>query len=120
MGFVSDQADYTALEPLPLIQLDYDVSTDLAGRAHRRTDLVVTPSQLPGAAEAGKISTVTLEISYDDGATWRTAELRRSGNEWLTKLDAPSKSKFATVRATAKDTKGNSVTQTVVRAFGLE
>lgn len=119
-GFVSDQADYTALEPLPLIQLDYDVSTDLAGRAHRRTDLVVTPSQLPGAAEAGKISTVTLEISYDDGATWRTAELRRSGNEWLTKLDAPSKSKFATVRATAKDTKGNSVTQTVVRAFGLE
>jgi hypothetical protein len=118
--FISDQADYAALEPLPLIQLDYAVSTDLSGRAHRRTGLMVTPSHLPGAAGPGPISTVTLELSYDDGASWHTAKLRRSRNDWLGQLDAPSQAKYATLRTTARDTKGNAVTQTVVRAFGLE
>jgi subtilisin family serine protease len=119
-GFISDQADYTALEPLPLIQLDYAVSTDLSGRAHRRTGLTVTPSHLPSAAGPGTIATVTLELSYDDGASWHTAKLRRSGNDWLARLDAPPEAQYATLRTTARDTKGNSVTQTVTRAFGLE
>jgi hypothetical protein len=119
-GFISDQADNTALEPLPLIQLDYTVSTDLSGRAHRRAGLTVTPSHLPGAAGPGPISTVTLELSYDDGASWHTVKLQRSGNDWLGQLDAPSKAKYATLRTTARDTKSNTITQTVVRAFGLK
>jgi subtilisin family serine protease len=119
-GFSSDQAEFTTLEPLPLIQLDYGVATDLSGRAHRRTGLTVTPSHLPGAAGPGTISAVTLEISYDDGASWQTTKLRRSGDEWLGQLDAPSTAEYATLRTTARDTNGNSVTQTVVRAFGLQ
>ena len=119
-GFISDNADYRALETLPLIQLDYGISTDLAGRAHRRTDLSVTASHLPGAAEPGTINAVTLEISYDDGTTWHTTKLRRSGGEWRAQLDAPAKSQYATLRTTARDTKGNSITQTVARAFGIQ
>jgi hypothetical protein len=111
-GFVSDNADYRALETLPLIQLDYDVSTDLAGRAQRRTEVKVTPTQLQGAAGAGAITTTTLEVSYDDGASWHRLVRAR--------LDAPSKSQYVSLRATARDTKGNTVTQTVERAFGLK
>ena len=83
--FVSDQADYAEMETLPLIQLDYGVSTDLAGRAHRRTGLSVTPSHLGGAAGTGPISSVTLEVSYDDGASWRTLKTCR-GAGWQVNL----------------------------------
>ncbi|WP_204358265.1 S8 family serine peptidase [Streptosporangium sp. 'caverna'] len=118
-GFVSDQAHYAEMETLPLIQLDYGVSTDLAGRADRRAELSVTPSHLGGAAGAGKINSVTLEVSYDDGAGWRTLKTSRSGTGWRVRLDAPSKARYAGLRTTARDAAGNSVVQTVERAFGL-
>ncbi|WP_432940413.1 S8 family serine peptidase [Kribbella sp. CA-253562] len=118
-GFVSDQAHYNELESLPLIQLDYGVSTDLAGRAQRRTGLSVTPSHLPGAAGPGRISTVTLEVSYDDGGTWHTLNSSRSGATWQARLDAPLKAQYVSLRTTARDSAGNSVVQTVDRAFGL-
>ncbi|MFI5709637.1 S8 family peptidase [Kribbella sp. NPDC051620] len=118
-GFNSDNADYRYLETLPLIQLDYGVSTDLSGRASRRTDIAVTPSHLAGAAGAGVISTVTLDVSYDDGAHWKTLSLRHSGNDWIGRLDAPSKAGFVSLRAVARDKAGNSVSQTIDRAVGL-
>ncbi|MFJ3140420.1 S8 family serine peptidase [Streptomyces sp. NPDC086843] len=118
--FTSGTTDYTVLTPLPLVQLDYVVSTDLSGKAHRRTGLTVTPSHLEGAVGAGAIRTVTLEISYDDGVTWRKTALRQSGGGWKAQLDGPHQARFASLRTTARDTKGNSVSQTVVRAFGLK
>ncbi|MFI9041078.1 S8 family serine peptidase [Streptomyces sp. NPDC053726] len=119
-GFISSTTDYTVITPLPLVQLDYAVATDLSGKARRRTGLTVTPTHLKGAAGAGAIRTVTLEVSYDDGATWRRTTLRQSGGGWKAQLDAPSRARFASLRTTARDTKGNSVSQTVIRAFGLK
>ncbi|MDX3355351.1 S8 family serine peptidase [Streptomyces sp. ME01-24h] len=119
-GFTSSTTDYSVLTPLPLVQLDYAVETDLSGKAARRTGLTVSASHLKGAPGTGPIRTVTLEVSYDDGATWRKATLRQSGGDWKAQLDAPSKARFASLRATARDTKGNSVSQTVIRAFGVK
>ncbi|MGW1723326.1 S8 family serine peptidase [Streptomyces sp. NPDC002306] len=121
-GFTSstNTQDYTAITPLPVVQLDYAVPTDLSGKAHRRTGLTVTPSHLKGAAGAGAIRTVTLEVSYDDGVTWHRTTLRHKGADWTASLNAPHKSRFASLRTTAKDAKGNSVSQTLIRAFGLK
>ncbi|MFF0400121.1 S8 family serine peptidase [Streptomyces sp. NPDC005248] len=119
-GFSSSTTDYTVLTPLPLIQLDYAVATDLSGRAGRRTALSVTPSQFKGAAGAGTIRTVTVEVSYDDGATWHRTTLRHKGGVWKASLDAPAKARFAGLRTTARDDQGNTVSQTVIRAFGLK
>ncbi|MEV6281670.1 S8 family serine peptidase [Kribbella sp. NPDC051770] len=118
-GFLSAQGDYTQLETLPLIQLDYSVATDVSGRAHRRTSVSVTPSHLPGAVGASKISSASLEVSYDDGASWRTLRTDRSGSTWRAQVDAPSKARYVTLRTAARDAAGNSVVQTVDRAFGL-
>ncbi|MFE2543040.1 S8 family serine peptidase [Actinacidiphila glaucinigra] len=118
-GFTSSTTDYSVITPLPLVQLDYAVATDLSGKAQRRTGLTVTASHLKGAAGAGTIRTATLEVSYDDGATWRKATLRQSGGGWKAQLDAPSRARFASLRTTARDAKGNSVSQTLIRAFGL-
>ncbi|WP_121715558.1 hypothetical protein [Streptomyces sp. E5N91] len=119
-AFRSGHANETALQTLPLAQLDYAVATDLSGRARRRTEVRVTPSHLAGVA-GGRFGTVTLDVSYDDGATWhRTAATGRSrGEATRFVLDAPAGARFVTLRASAQDGAGSGVTQTVVRAFGL-
>ncbi|MFD3451713.1 S8 family serine peptidase [Streptomyces sp. NPDC058691] len=119
-GFISGTTDHTVITALPLIQLDYAVATDLSGRAGRRAAVSVTPSHLKGAAGSGTIRAVTLEVSYDDGATWHRTTPRHKGADWTASLNAPSKARFASLRTTAKDAKGNTVSQTVIRAFGLK
>ncbi|MGW2338529.1 hypothetical protein ACWCXS_31745 [Streptomyces sp. NPDC001685] len=102
---------------LPLIQLDYGVRTDPAGRADRNGHLTVTASHLGGVT--GTVKRPSVELSYDDGATWRRAAPDRHGDEWRTMLRAPKRATFVTVRVAARDDDGNSVSQTLVRAFGL-
>lgn len=75
---------------LPLLQLDYGVATDLAGRAGRLAPLSLTASHLPGVTGAGTITAATLQVSYDDGATWTALCLdRRPGASWTTTVRAP-------------------------------
>ncbi|MEU7969689.1 S8 family serine peptidase [Streptomyces sp. NPDC049097] len=102
---------------LPLIQLDYGVDTDKAGRADRHARLSVTASHLPGTKAS--IARPTLDVSYDDGATWQRAALSGQGDGWRTALRAPGSAGFVSLRVTARDSDGNSVSQTITRAFGL-
>ncbi|MFI8182830.1 S8 family serine peptidase [Actinacidiphila glaucinigra] len=101
---------------LPLPQIDYRVATDEEGRAARNDTLSVTAAHLPGAVGAGTLSAVSLEVSYDDGRTWRKTAC---GHDGRFKLSAPKQARFVSLRARAHDSAGNAVTQTVNRAFGL-
>ncbi|WP_204059743.1 S8 family peptidase [Microbispora corallina] len=118
-NFTSGYVESDSSRDLPLIQLDYDVDLDAAGRAGRRADLTVTPLHIPTAVDNGPIDTITVDISYDDGATWTRAHLDRTNKGWTAKLRAPGSAGAVTLRTFAKDTVGNSVSQTIVRAFGL-
>ncbi|MDX3853944.1 S8 family peptidase [Streptomyces sp. AK02-01A] len=100
----------------PLLQLDYAVDTDAAGKVGSKAELSVSAAHLPGASGAGKVEPVTLKVSYDDGKTWQTASRERPGHF---SLKPPKKARFVSLRATARDTAGNAVTQTVMRAFGI-
>ncbi|SCF10819.1 S8 family serine peptidase [Micromonospora mirobrigensis] len=103
---------------LPLLQLDYSVDTDAAGTAKGGTALTVSAAPLPGVAGAG-IGPVTLETSYDDGAHWSTQSLDSSAGAWTANLRAPKGATHVSLRASAADGAGNSVVQTVIRAFGV-
>jgi subtilisin family serine protease len=118
--FTSAHAEPGVPAVLPLIQLDYQVDTDLAGKARRNAELVVTPSHLPGGPSSAAIRTVTVDVSYDDGTTWHKATLTRRGAGWETRLHAPADASYATLRASAHDDQGDSVTQSITRAFGLK
>ncbi|MEU1203546.1 S8 family serine peptidase [Streptomyces sp. NPDC005813] len=117
-NFTSAATGVESAKPLALIQLDYAVDTDTAGRADRRAELTVTASHLPGTTTAA-VGKPTLEVSYDDGATWHKATLSGKGAGWQTALHAPKSAGFATLKVTAKDSAGNRVSQTITRAFGL-
>jgi hypothetical protein len=116
-GFTSAVTGEESAEVLPMIQLDYQVAIDSAGRASRGAPLTVVASHLPDVT--GTIGAVTVEVSYDDGATWQKQRLTRHGDGWRTTLAAPAKASFVSLRTTARDAAGNTVSQRITRAFGL-
>ncbi|MBM7488917.1 hypothetical protein JOD64_000139 [Micromonospora luteifusca] len=116
-GFSSAATGEESSEPLPMIQLDYQVAIDSDGKASRRAPLTVVASHLPGIS--GTVGPVTVEVSYDDGATWQKQRLTRHGDGWRTSLSAPAKAGFVSLRTTARDSAGNTVSQDITRAFGL-
>ncbi|WP_055590727.1 S8 family peptidase [Streptacidiphilus griseoplanus] len=119
-NFTSAAGEPGVATVLPLIQLDYQVDTDTAGKAHRNAELVVTPSHIPGGPSSRAIRTVTLDVSYDDGKTWQKAALTHRDDGWAAVLHAPAHAAYATLRTSAHDDLGNSVTQSITRAFGLK
>ncbi|WP_436535775.1 S8 family serine peptidase [Actinoplanes sp. HUAS TT8] len=118
-AFTSGDVAPGTLDSPALIQLDYAVDTDPDGRARRDFDLTVTASTLATATSPGRISGITVEISYDDGHTWHRTTQRRCATGWTTHIQAPRNAQFVTLRTTAHDDKGNAVDQTITRAFGL-
>jgi subtilisin family serine protease len=104
---------------LPLLQVDYDLRDDLAGRlAGGRTQQVgLAVLHPPHVAGAGTVTRAGLEVSFDDGATWRRVTLDGTkGGSWSGAVWVPSRARYLSLRATASDDAGNRVTQRVVRA----
>ncbi|MER6629150.1 S8 family serine peptidase [Streptomyces sp. NPDC000987] len=106
---------------LPLINLGFDVPTDLAGDVPGggRVPVGIFARYVEGAQDTGTIGGGRLEVSYDDGRTWRTVALKRSGTSWRGVLTVPRGAAHVSLRASARDDRGGSVTQQVVRAAGV-
>jgi hypothetical protein len=68
---------------------------------------------------AGRPRTVTVDVSYDDGATWAKATVLRYGACGFVVLNHPQGAGFVSLRAASTDTAGNTVTQTVIRAYRI-
>ncbi|TRV79754.1 S8 family serine peptidase [Streptomyces sp. 130] len=109
---------------IPMLQLDYDVATDLAGdvRAGKWTEIGLsstTQEWLDGAVKATKAS---LSVSYDDGKTWSAVQLKkdRTGS-WTARFKTPKKGATAvSLKAHAEAGGGLAVDQEIIRAFGLK
>ncbi|MFF4540689.1 S8 family serine peptidase [Streptomyces aureus] len=106
---------------LPLVNLGYDVDTDLAGNVRGgRVAVGIHAEYVKGATDTGTLGGGRLEVSYDDGATWKTVPLARVGTaRWKGTLDVPRGAAFVSLRASAHDDRGGSVRQQTVRAVGV-
>ncbi|MEU4088640.1 S8 family serine peptidase [Streptomyces aureus] len=106
---------------LPLVNLGYDVDTDLAGNVRGgRVAVGIHAEYVKGATDTGTLGGGRLEVSYDDGATWKTVPLARVGTaRWKGTLDVPRGAAFVSLRASAHDDRGGSVRQETVRAVGV-
>ena len=108
---------------LPLLQVDYHLDTDLSGalRGGQKSTLGLTAFHESDVAGAGQLEAGTLEVSYDDGATWQRVSLQRtSDGSWTGEVRVPRGAAFGSLRATARDDAGNAVQQEVIRAFGVK
>jgi hypothetical protein len=122
-SFASARTDTAT--PLPLLQLDYQVPVDThntvhAGRTHTIGVRVRAQDGLPAPSGV----TVRVEASYDDGHTWRTAEVADRGhNAVRARIEGPSRAAvgaWVTLRVTARDAAGNTVCQTVRHAYAVQ
>ncbi|WP_129309327.1 S8 family serine peptidase [Streptomyces sp. L2] len=108
---------------LPLINLAFDVPTDLAGavRAGHRLGVGLGAQYVTGAAGTGTLGGGRLDVSYDDGTTWHPVRLTdRPGAAWHGTLTVPRNATSVSLRASAHDDKGGSVTQEIIRAVAVK
>ncbi|GAB3418292.1 S8 family peptidase [Flindersiella endophytica] len=107
---------------LPLIFLSYDVPLALDNTARAGHPLRFTVTAAGSEPGSGvDVRGLKLEVSYDDGAQWRSVPVRAlGGGAYDVTLLPPGDSGGAvSMRANAWDAHGNRVTQTVMQAFGL-
>lgn len=68
----------------------------------------------------GPVSTPAVEVSYDDGKTWKPANIRRVGSQWAATVDHPRDARFVSLRSSVSDPDGNAPRQTLIRAHALK
>ncbi|MFJ8659110.1 S8 family serine peptidase [Streptomyces sp. NPDC093795] len=109
---------------LPMLNLGFDVDTDLHGdvRAGGRLPVGIFAEYVEGATGTGTIGGGSLEVSYDEGATWTKVALKkaRHGAAWDGELRIPSGADSVSLRAGASDDRGGSVKQELIRAVGVK
>ena len=108
---------------LPLVQVNFHVDTDLAGDTRAgRTDVIGFDAwTMSDASLEGHLTGGRLQVSYDDGASWTSVPLTGSTGQWKGHVTYPDNpSRFVSLRAKAWDSKGNTVTQEITRAYGLK
>lgn len=109
---------------LPLINLGFDVDTDIKGdvRGGSRVPVGISGEYVKGAVDTGRIGDGFLEVSYDDGTTWRKVALRKSwhGASWTGELRVPDNATYISFRAGASDDRGGAVEQEIIRAVGVK
>ncbi|OLF06044.1 hypothetical protein BLA60_33945 [Actinophytocola xinjiangensis] len=90
-------------------------NTAPAGRKFR----IPVHVQRNGVESPGRVDTPSVEVSYDDGTTWRPATVRRSGSGWTAEVTHPRDAEFVSLRSSVADRDGNSVKQTIIHAYAL-
>ncbi|ADB31977.1 peptidase S8 and S53 subtilisin kexin sedolisin [Kribbella flavida DSM 17836] len=106
---------------LPLWAVRFGLRADDHGSVPRtkHTVLPVTVEHPPGA-KAGTLTRFRVQVSGDDGLQWTAARVLPSGrNRYLAVFETPATAQYVTLRATAADSAGNTVEQTIERAYRL-
>jgi hypothetical protein len=105
---------------LPLLDVRWALPLDDHNRAATGTLRGgLTVATQPGA-QASRIRSVAVEVSYDEGVTWKKVTVTRKGDHFEVRIPAGGTSGgYASLRATAADSAGNKVTETVTRAYAL-
>lgn len=109
---------------LPLLQLDYDVATDLRGSAPGSGAFAFQVGARHQDGLTGRsVKGMEVSVSYDDGGHWRTAKTSRRGDGayrvQVTHPPTARTSGYVTLRVRAWDDAGNEVTQEIQRAYAL-
>jgi len=108
----------TDCAPVALLNVNYRARVDLTNRAPagpQHLALSVTHTQ---GTPATPITSVTAEVSYDDGATWAPATVTGGNGQFDAAFTAAAPG-FVSTRVHATDAAGNTITQTVLRAYTI-
>jgi hypothetical protein len=107
-----------AVTPLPVSTIRFTPELDLTGSAPAGWfELPIEVQRQPGSAAAA-VRSLGVQVSYDDGATWTAVPVVRHGQTAVARLRHPSTG-FVSLRGSAVDQGGATVTETLIRAYRL-
>ncbi|WP_232234126.1 S8 family serine peptidase [Micromonospora chokoriensis] len=109
--------DYRPL-PVSAIRFTPPLNGDNSAAAGRSLVIPVQVQRQPGAA-GSRVTKLTVDVSYDGGRSWHPAKVRHGGHGWTATVRHPAGSGYASLRATARDAAGNTVTQRIIQAYRL-
>jgi hypothetical protein len=120
---MSDTVDSDNFEPFSVLNLNYKLESDLHGdvKANATQKIALKPVSMDGGTVPGKVTTVKVDVSYDDGATWQKVTLTKGSDGYWTGSFRTAKKPggFLSVRASAETSGGFGVKNEIVRAYGL-
>ncbi|TDU88705.1 subtilisin family serine protease [Kribbella voronezhensis] len=102
---------------LPLSAVRFSPALDDHNRA-KPGWVPVSVQRQPGSA-AQPARTLAVQVSYDEGKSWQPAPVRRHGAAWQVKVTPPPGTAYVSLRAQSADRAGNTIDQTVVKAFAV-
>ncbi|MFF1606552.1 S8 family serine peptidase [Amycolatopsis sp. NPDC058278] len=103
-------------QALPLLTARFDPAVDLRNRAPGGR--VFTFPAFVERQGGGAGTKLAVETSVDDGRTWQPAVTLRTGEHWTVVVRNPAGG-FVSLRTSASDDGGNTVRQTVIRAYAI-
>ena len=104
--------------PFAVVDLDTEGVRDGEAKRSRAQDVDLTFTNQPGTPDTTATS-MTFEVSYDDGATWRKVAIKRDGDHATATLRHPAGAKYVSVRMSATDDAGTKVSHTTIRSYAL-
>ncbi len=107
--------------PLTLPVIRYRPALDIDNNAPRsgRFSFPVVVER-PAGAPVHAVKSLKVEVSYDGGKTWKAAKLSGTGDQRTATVQHPGTAGHVSLRATAEDTAGNKVEQTIRNAYALK
>ncbi|MGP3957665.1 S8 family serine peptidase [Nonomuraea sp. 3N208] len=106
---------------LPLLFVDYNLGLDLHNTAPRRLPYTFGLKIGHRLPQGPKMARAKIWASFDDGATWQETKTHGRDGTYTVDVRHPARggSGFVSLRVEAADSAGNSVKQTVIRAYRL-
>ncbi|GAB3888732.1 hypothetical protein GCM10029964_056910 [Kibdelosporangium lantanae] len=103
---------------LPTVKVtgDFDGTSRARANSCFTLDLAATTQ---ANAKPAKITALTVEVSTDDGVTWRPAAVHSDKDgHWRAQVTNPA-SGYVSVRVKAANSAGDTLEQTTIRAYGI-
>jgi subtilisin family serine protease len=118
--FTSEHNDADDYQPVPLLAVTFVPSLDADNKAKAGSTLTVPVTvERNGTGSAQGATTPEIQVSYDEGRTWKSVRATKTGNRWSVTLQHPKDAKSVSLKAKTSDGNG-SVDQTIIRAYDLK
>jgi hypothetical protein len=119
-SFQSAHVSGTTPAALPLLTAELKPPLNQNGEAAAGS-VIRMPILIQQDARSGpvRVKSVDVEVSFDEGAHWKRLPVRFEHGDWAAIVVHPLKGQYVSLRASISDFGGNSLEQTVIRAYAL-
>jgi hypothetical protein len=108
--------------PLPLLYAYYSADSNLLNQLGPGSHTLTLAVQHQEHSITAAISRASVAVSYNDGVTWTDAPVTGVDGSYQATFSVPAQSQtngFMAVKVSASDTAGNTIEQTVLRAYAI-